>query len=300
MVSEQGYQILGLSRWAGLTGDEQALDFAGKLARFVMKPKFWGGVSDAIQCSAKERGHSNSHFHARSMALKGLMEYGLVANEPRVCDFVRSAYEYIRSFGVPELGLIPTYYYGDRLNRIGYMEGCFLRDAVWMAVKLSESGYGDFWEDVDRTARNILVENQLIDRAMLERVVANSPERAPDSGYNPWLDGERRPVKPFPGREYAGDDVIDRALGTFGSFPGVASIDFPWIMQCCSPNAALGLYYAWEAITRIDGEHARVNLFLNRSTPWLDIDSYLPYEGRVVIRNKTSRRGAISSMSATT
>ena len=34
---------------------------------------------------------------------------------------------------------------------------------------------------------------------------------------------------------------------------------------------------------------AQVNLLLNRASPWLDIDSYLPYQGKVVIKNKTAR-----------
>jgi len=29
---------------------------------------------------------------------------------------------------------------------------------------------------------------------------------------------------------------------------------------------------------------------LNRASQWLDIDSYLPYEGKVIIRNKTAKR----------
>ena len=36
-----------------------------------------------------------------------------------------------------------------------------------------------------------------------------------------------------------------------------------------------------------------MNLLLNRAAPWLDIDSYLPYEGRTVIRNKIARRIAV-------
>ena len=35
---------------------------------------------------------------------------------------------------------------------------------------------------------------------------------------------------------------------------------------------------------------AKVNLLLNRATPWLDAESYLPYEGKVVIRNKNAQR----------
>ena len=289
VVAKQGYSMLGCSMWAGLTGDEQALEFAGKLARFVMKRKFWNGVSDLPQCSASERGHADSHFHARAQGLRGVLQYGLVAGDPRACDFVRSSYEYMRTFGIPELGFVPTYH-KPRPHHWGYMEGCYLRDVIWMAVKLSESGYGDYWEDVDRLVRNHLVEAQWVDKAMLERIVAHSPERRPGSEYNLWHDDKHRQVTQYPGFEYAGDDVIDRVWGTFGSLLGADSMDLPWIMQCCSPNAALGLYYAWEAITRCDGDHARVNLLLNRAAPWVDIDSYLPYEGRVVIRNKTASR----------
>ena len=33
-----------------------------------------------------------------------------------------------------------------------------------------------------------------------------------------------------------------------------------------------------------------MNLLLNRASPWLDVHSHLPHEGRVVLRNKTARR----------
>ena len=50
---------------------------------------------------------------------------------------------------------------------------------------------------------------------------------------------------------------------------------------------------AWDAITRCDDDHAHINLFLNRAAPWLDIHSYLPYEGKVIVRNKTANRISI-------
>jgi hypothetical protein len=53
------------------------------------------------------------------------------------------------------------------------------------------------------------------------------------------------------------------------------------------------LYYAWESIVRCRDESAQVNLLLNRASPWLDVDSYLPYEGKVVVRNKTARSLAV-------
>ena len=38
---------------------------------------------------------------------------------------------------------------------------------------------------------------------------------------------------------------------------------------------------------------ARINLLLNRASAWLDIESHLPYEGKVVITNKSADRMAV-------
>src|SRR5439155_18133432 len=61
------------------------------------------------------------------------------------------------------------------------------------------------------------------------------------------------------------------------------------IAGCCAGNSPQGLYYAWHGITRFNDGVATINLFLNRAAPWLDIDSYLPHEGKVVIHNKRAR-----------
>ena len=40
---------------------------------------------------------------------------------------------------------------------------------------------------------------------------------------------------------------------------------------------AEALYDAWESIVRCLDDMAQVNLLLKRASPWLDVDSYLPY-----------------------
>jgi hypothetical protein len=50
------------------------------------------------------------------------------------------------------------------------------------------------------------------------------------------------------------------------------------------------MYATWESIVRCRDGVAQVNLLLNRASPWLDLESHLPYEGKVIIRNKTARR----------
>jgi len=61
-------------------------------------------------------------------------------------------------------------------------------------------------------------------------------------------------------------------------------------MQCCTGNGTQGLYYAWEAALREDRDTAQVNLLFNRAGKLADVDSYLPYEGKVIIQNKAARR----------
>ena len=64
-------------------------------------------------------------------------------------------------------------------------------------------------------------------------------------------------------------------------------------MQCCTGNGTQGLYYAWEGTLREEGDSAQINLFLNRVGKLVDVDSYLPYTGKVVIHNKKAKRISI-------
>ena len=55
-------------------------------------------------------------------------------------------------------------------------------------------------------------------------------------------------------------------------------------------NLSRALYQVWNAIVGCQDGIAQVNLLLNRASPWLDVSSYLPYEGQVVLTNKTAHR----------
>jgi DUF1680 family protein len=57
-------------------------------------------------------------------------------------------------------------------------------------------------------------------------------------------------------------------------------------MHCCTGNGTRALYYAWESILTYGGGTLRVNLLLNRASAWADVDSHLPYAGRVDVRAK--------------
>ncbi len=270
--------IRALARWYLISGDRKAWEMAGKLVNYVMREQYWGSeygwpkTADratkrdhyvkAWKVVTSERGQFTGHFHGHTAMLFALAEYANAANNAQLKDFVRSSYEYARNQGIARLGL--------------FGETCTISDMVAIAIKLTEGGVGDYWDDVDGYIRNQLIEQQLTSADYLRKVseasAPPSPELAPA-------------VKP---------NLIERTVGVFcddadlGCIPGTLSI------QCCTANGTQALYYAWEGIVRKKPDGlVQVNLLLNRVSPWMDIFSYIPYEGKVVLKNKTARTLAL-------
>jgi hypothetical protein len=298
VLAYQGHAIQGLARWSQISGDPDALNLAGRLSRYCMLPEFWGGTPDPKKplpggryavlpdpgCVAgQELGHWVGHFHAKAIALRGILEYGIAANDDRAIEFVRNSYEYSRSLAIPSIGWVNTHPVKNNL-----CEGCGLGDLVALAIRLSDARVGDYWDDVDAAARNQLIEGQLVRADVLENIAALSPSRDAQQLYGG--DPTAQHVHP---RQEISENVIQRVLGNYAGFSSPTSIPRPWVMQCCTGNGTQGLYYAWEGILREESGSAIVNLFLNRSGRSVDIDSYLPYQGRVVISVKTASRVAV-------
>jgi hypothetical protein len=288
-LNYQGHQIRALSQWYLRSGDKNALDLAGALSRFVMKPKLWGAQQDSKWITGTEHAHYDGHQHGTSLALRGLLAYGHAANDQDVIQFVRDGYHYARSRGIGRIGC-----FGDYAWRVP-TETCSIADMIALAIKLSDYGAGDFWDDVDGYARNRLAEIQLLDaerikalgRAAVEQPEAYKAFETPRNPNVPWSppmwDWLLKLQDPFT------DDVIDRILGQMFGFSNPNTIAYPSTTGCCSGNGTQALYYVWESTVRYRDGDATVNLLFNRSSLWLDIDSYLPYEGKVIIRNKQAR-----------
>jgi hypothetical protein len=290
-----GNQIQAMSKLYAVNGDTKAIDLAGRLAKFIMRPGFWGGtpdpenketllnrmperLPDPASIPGHELGHWYTHFHARAITLRGLLEYGKVTGNLSVLEFVRRSYEFSLSVGIPRIGFIDTY----PATGSPCMEACALGDLIGLAIRLTDCGMGDYWDDVDACVRNHLAESQLLDAQRLRDIAAGSPPS--DPGDYGW------PAYPVYDRQGEFENVIERSLGLFGSTPQISGIPVPWIMQCCTGNAVNGLYYAWEGALRESGTTAAVNLLINRAGKLVDVDSWIPYDGRVEIVSKSAAR----------
>ena len=92
---------------------------------------------------------------------------------------------------------------------------------------------------------------------------------------------------------YTTDRVMERTLGAFSTYPSAndwLGFGHPnkalTITNCCGGSGARGLYFVWKEMLTFRKGKLKVHLLLNRASKWADVESYIPYNGRVDIKIK--------------
>lgn len=277
-----GLALRGFTHWYALSGDKQALNMAEKLADYIRRPAVgtWNPSEGPTMVAAAEHAHWEGHYHSHTMGMIGLIEYANQVNDAQLKSFVADFYEYAREFGIARMGFFPAAIgpakqINEESKATGMPdEGCAAADMTLLAILLSDGGVGDYWDHVEQYVRNQLIEHQILRRELVEEIVAAGPAHKID----PRIETD--------------DRVIDRQIGAFISAAD-PTLSYGWWTMCCLGNCSVALYKAWESIIRCYNGIAQVNLHLNRASPWIDLDSYLPYEGKVVLRNKTAQKAFV-------
>ena len=263
-----------------LTGYEPALELARGLARWALARVF-----------TREDGRWDVyHFHHSLYALMAVCEYGILADDRQILERVDACFRWAREMGDPLIGFYAEHMPGSDgyLSRQGNtVEICEVADMVWLALYLTRAGIGDYWEDLDRWVRNMYAEGQMLEAGFLDRL--------PDSYFS---------TDPFSGPYLDTRDVAQRSVGSFWGWmrandgiqvdPTETGLKLlRGIMHCCTANGARTLYCVWDSIVARVADEVQVNLLLNRASPWLDVDSYLPAKGKVVLHIKDAPRVAL-------
>jgi hypothetical protein len=246
-----------------LTGDKDSLQLAHEIKRELLRPALWVNTNEQGY-PGNEHAVWEGHFHANAHTLLGLLDLADVSHDQWLQEFVREGYANAIRNGLVRVGWFPAWIHPTKFGRPAWLaesdEICGVGDMVLLGVRLSDDGIGDHWDDVDSIVRNQLTAQQVIDVDLMRRAAGVTTT--------------------------AYDKDFERFRGGFG-LGGITTIDENGqIAGCCTGNGSAALYYAWEGVTRFHDKTATVNLFLNRASPWMDIDSYLPYEGKVVLHNK--------------
>ena len=267
--------LQGLAQYYQVTGYEPARQLATKLARYAMGPAEYydpqgrfifsefekGFVKD--QYPGIERGKFGGHFHAHSVGVLSILEYAIAMNDPEALQFCRSSYEWARTQGSSTVGFFPEMILGGHYTGC---EGCEIGDMIALAVKLSEAGAGDYWDDADRWFRNQFAEQQLVNGDWIPQLAATQ---------------KSKPV------EYNETDqrVVENSIGGFMGRATANEAGFI-LTHCCTGNCLRSIYYVWEHSIELQRDQLRVNLLLNRASAWADVYSYIPYQGRVELKIK--------------
>ena len=286
-----GWTTQGLAHFYRATGYEPALDLAARLSRYIRYHGLYYGPNGEFLPNYAQPDAANHpkeadaqpfdpgpspiknfiHFQHHMVPLLGILDYALAAGDNDTAEFVRASFEWAKGKGDLTVGYFP-----ENIDNIEYetAETCEVAGMIGLALKLSQAGLGDYWDDAGRWIRNQFAENQLRRADWVYRM----------QGGGLVFPRRQVPLSQINEVTETADRVPERNIGAFAGWP--SANDFftgqgIGIMHCCTGNGTRALYYVWEHIlTYSDGE-LKVNLLLNRPSKWADVHSYIPYEGHV-------------------
>ena len=278
-----GWLILGLTRFHLATGYEPAVELARKVCTFL---KDHSGFFDAEGRYLPELTHWGriEHFQDHATSVVSMIDFALATGDQELLEYTRRSYEFARTLGEPLVGYFPELYASTSVE---LSETCEVGQMIIQAVKLSRAGIGDYWDDADRWVRNQLAENQLLRIDWIDPLIEDLPPSVVEKPHQTADRVAERNIGAFAGWPAANDWYSIRAPREGQDLTPRAS---PSIMHCCTANGSRALYYVWENILTYEGGTLRVNLLLNRASPWADVDSYIPYEGQVDVKIKVPCR----------
>ena len=237
--------ILALSRYLEAVYSEEVDEFTGKLVRFVTDHS---GIFN-------EEGHYFGHTHSGGIltAAAGITRWAYFKKDTRLLNMMKGAFEwtikYCSSWGwVPDGVGEPN----------GSSETCSITDAIHFALLMARYVNPEYYEVAERYARNQLIENQFKNLEYIDKILSqsNSPhkERAAKALYGSWA-------------SYSLPNCIDNG--------------FSMVEGCCLGAGIRGCYLAWNGAVEKKDDTVYVNMAFSRNSPWAEVISYQPYEGRI-------------------
>jgi hypothetical protein len=253
---------------AGLvTKSSHWVDLAGKLAR---------GIFDHSTIYDTDGGFEG-HVHGHMGTQAGILAYGIVTGNQPMIDRVKTIFDWARSIST-SFGFVPEL--ARRKDDLITSETCTIMDYLDVALLLARYVDERYWDVVEKTARNHLVESQVREASWL----AEEPAK-PDE------DGVIR------------SGIRQRVLGSFAGWSAPHALlayeeelDPGWtraeemkvryigkiraLQNCCAGGGIRALHQVWSNIATFKDGVLSVNMLIDKRTPEARITSYIPYEGR--------------------
>ncbi len=249
-------------------GYEPALKLAGKMVNsiFNASPLF----------SPDNTFRHGGHMHGNLRSLMGAADYALYVNDPILYGRVDALYRYVRSEAT-RFGFLPEAI--GRKGDIVSCETCAIMDYLGLAITLANHGHPEYWDDVERTARNQLIESQVTDAAWL-----GPDPNLPDTEQFTWRSISLRMTGGFAG--WTSPNHILAARESLNAHWGGPELHDKTraFQNCCGGSGTHAFFEIWKNAARFENDSLVVNLHMDKRLPQAEIRSYQPFTGLLTIR----------------
>ncbi len=246
-----GYQIFPLVRCYELTGSLEALSLAEGLTRWVIEHDPTIGPDGEITKPLSWEGHVHSWFESMAGSLRAARVSPRL-DHAKVLRRGRAVYEWVKRTNGSDFGWYATF------PTHSSCETCGIASAIRLLLELAQSGYPEYFNDIERSVRNQVIEAQFRDLAVLAKK---------DIAVCPHLLGT------FDSQSRPNSHLFRGGFEDNGTVEG-----------CCLNGGTRALFLAWDNIVTQKAGDVFVNLALSRDSPWAEVIGYQPYEGRVDVR----------------
>ncbi len=253
--------ITPLFRYYTLTGDKEALAMATELANFTVR-----------RAELDHRGilKKKVNNHSILFCLAGIIRCAIHNDNREHVRWCRKMYDrLLREMG-SSIGWIAEHPDDSKLDYPGATqsgETCTTVDLLDTAIRLAQAGYPEYWNHVERYARNYLQEGQLKDVSWMRST--RTVERTTKKFY---YDNVPEMIKGCYVGWGAANDFVN---------PTARKSGLHAIQHCCGPHGAMGNFLVWHHIVTRDKDGVSVNLAISRDSKWAEINSWLPHQGRL-------------------
>lgn len=256
-----GRLVMPLLKYYELTGNEDAYELCQFFTHMIIHRS---GVFNEDGSFNSSLAYRSGHFHTRLGTLDAIARFGYHNRDASMINWVKTCYDWALTRST-SFGWTP----GDMHDQAYEHETCSLVDLIATGITLAKSGYTQYWGVVERFLRNHLAESQLLDLSWVEE----TDDKTNDiPGLLSYYKVAQRTRGSFAGYSAPNDFICDHNHGR-----GHTSD----LQICCLGSGTRGLFMGWSnTVTERDGK-VSVNFLLSRGSQWLDVSSYLPYEGKV-------------------
>lgn len=237
--------VLAMARYLESVDAPESDDLLTRLATFVVRH------SRVFEPDGRYFGHT--HSGGILTAIAAVLRWALRRGDRATVEFMKNAFDWTLAYS-STWGWVP-----DGLGpQATSCESCSITDALHAAILLGRHVDPDYFDFVERCARNQLMENQII-----------RPERALPPGE-------------FPQREA----VLKALHGSWASHSLPNSLDncLKGVEGCCLGAGIRACYLVWESVIQKREDAVFVHLAMSRNSPWVEVMGYQPYEGQLDIR----------------